>query len=155
MKKFSESVMSLFYFLKNIFNYFFTRQTFGSRVLLIKHQQILLVRHSYQTGWYTIGGGIEKGESPLAAVHRELKEEVGVTLLSPPRLFSVYYSSYRQRDNYVVLYLASDCREEPSQSPEIAEKKWFDLNNLPMDASPATKRRVDEYLKKCAIDDKW
>ena len=155
MKKLSEQGMRFFYTCKNIFDYFFTRQTFGARILLIKDDRVLLVKHSYQPGWYTIGGGIEKGESPLVAIKREIKEEVGVTLLNSPVIFSVYYSTFQQRDNYIVLYLSSDFLEEPSSSPEIAEKKWFSLNDLPADVTSVTKRRIDEYLRKRAIDDKW
>jgi 8-oxo-dGTP pyrophosphatase MutT (NUDIX family) len=42
---------------------------------------------------YTIGGAVERGESPLNAIHRELKEEVGVTLKNPPSRRNIKKSS--------------------------------------------------------------
>ena len=38
---------------------------------------------------------------------------------------------------------------------EIAEKKWFSLEDLPNDLTQATKRRIDEYLGQREQSDKW
>jgi 8-oxo-dGTP pyrophosphatase MutT (NUDIX family) len=131
------------------------QRTIGARILLIKENKILLVKHTYQEGWYTIGGAVERGESPLSAIHRELKEEVGVTLTNPPTLFSVYYSKLEKRDDYIVLYVGNEHTQEDTYSNEIADKRWFDLDNLPGDVTPATKRRINEYRKHAAINDIW
>jgi 8-oxo-dGTP pyrophosphatase MutT (NUDIX family) len=132
-----------------------SKTTVGARILLINDGKILLVKHTYMPGWYTIGGGVDASESPLQAIHRELKEEVGVTLKEPPKLFSVYHSVKQNRDDYVVLYVANDFEQQEVHSNEILDKKWFKLDLLPEDISPATKRRIDEYLGKIIISDKW
>lgn len=131
------------------------KRTIGARILQIKDNQILLVKHTYQPGWYTIGGTVERGESQLEAVIRELKEETGISLIKPPKLFSVYYSNIEKRDDYIALYVGGDYIQEENYSAEILEKQWFPLDKLPKDVSPATRRRVDEYLGKTAISDKW
>ncbi len=141
--------------LKNSFFFLIGRRTIGARILLIKDKQILLVKHSYQEGWYTIGGGVDRGESPLKAICRELKEEVGVTLTSPPTLFAVYYSHREKRDDYVIFYIGTDHQQEECYSNEIKEKRWFPLDKLPADITPATQRRIDEYLGKIPISDIW
>lgn len=124
-------------------------------MLLIQDEKVLLVKHSYQKGWYTIGGGVDSGETPLEAMKRELHEEVGVTLLENPQLFSVYYSKNEKRDDYVVFYVAHGCTQETIHSDEIAEQGWFPLNALPLDTTQATRRRIQEYLGEKSIDERW
>lgn len=132
-----------------------SKKTVGVRMLLMQDKKVLLVKHSYQSGWYTIGGGVEAGETPLEAMKRELKEEVGATLLNNPQLFSVYYSRNEKRDDYVVFYVAEGCTQEVVHSDEIAEQRWFSLDDLPADITPATKRRIQEYLGEKTIDERW
>ena len=142
--------------IKNIILSLFGVQTVGTRALVIKDQQILLVTHTYMPGWCSIGGGVDKGESPINAIKRELREEVGIKLNSAPRLFNVYYNNFQKRDDYVVLYICDDFVENDTKSwLEIKEKKWFRLNNLPKDITPSTKRRIEEYLELRDMSDKW
>jgi 8-oxo-dGTP pyrophosphatase MutT (NUDIX family) len=49
--------------------------------------RVLLVRHSYGKGLWTLpGGGLRVGEDPLAAALREFAEELGCTLEAPRSL---------------------------------------------------------------------
>jgi len=43
--------------------------------------RLMLVRPTYKTGWDIPGGYVEQNESPLAACHREVHEELGI---APP-----------------------------------------------------------------------
>jgi 8-oxo-dGTP pyrophosphatase MutT (NUDIX family) len=147
--------MRFYRIFKNITYSIIRKRTFGARILLISDNKILLVKHTYQPGWYTVGGGVERGESPLQAIHRELQEEVGVTLKTEPKIFSVYYSNLEKRDDYVVLYVANDYEERSVNCREILAKEWFELNNLPQDTTAATKRRINEYLGNCLISETW
>lgn len=132
------------------------KKTIGVRMLLLDEDKVLLVKHTYQTGWYTIGGGVESGETPQQAMTRELKEEVGATLTTPLRLFSVYHSRNEQRDDYIVFYTGhGSLVQTPTVSDEIAEQQWFPLDALPDDVSPATRRRILEYLGKAALSETW
>ena len=56
----------------------------GSYGLIIKNDQVALIKKA--RGGYTglldlPGGGIEHNETPIEALHRELKEEAGVTVI--------------------------------------------------------------------------
>src|SRR4051812_16103749 len=77
----------------------------GARALVIKGDQILLVKHTYVGGWHTIGGRVERGESTLQGVMRELFEETGITPTAPLLLLSTYYHTIQGRDDYVTLYI--------------------------------------------------
>lgn len=130
-------------------------KTVGARALVIHDDQVLLVKHTYQRGWYTIGGMVDKGETTLQAVSRELFEEVGLTLLEKPELFGIYHSNREKRDDYIAFYTVKKFNLTENFSPEIADKQWFPLNNMPKEATPATKRRVEEYLGTREKSDKW
>ncbi len=147
--------MRSYHAIKAVFLSLFAKRTVGVRILLVKDEQVLLVKHTYQPGWYTIGGGVEAKETPRVAIERELLEEVGVTLLTPPELFSVYYSYNEKHDNYVMFYIGREHTQISVQSPEIAESRWFPLAALPEETTPATRRRIEEYLGKRAITEHW
>ncbi len=95
--------MKRFYLLAGLFDFFFPKKTLGARILIVNDEQVLLIKHTYVPGWYTVGGGVDSKETPRAAVERELMEEVGVTLASAPKLFSVYYNQ-KTRRLYCFLY---------------------------------------------------
>ncbi len=149
------TIRTLFFNLRRLVFAFFRIRTIGARALVVCDGEILLIKHTYQKGWYTIGGAVEKGESTLKAVKRELWEEVGLITKKTPQLFGVYFNRNDWRDDHVILYVVKDFTMEDVDSDEIAEKKWYSFDDLPEDASPATRRRIDEYLGKAPISDKW
>ncbi len=101
------------------------KRTIGARILLVRDNHVLLVKHTYQNGWYTIGAGVESRETPRFAIERELKEEVGVTLITPPELFAVYYSNREKCDDYIVFYIGREFDQKSVKSPEIANSQCF------------------------------
>src|SRR6188508_1598398 len=54
--------------------------TLGARVILLRGDEVLLIRHTYRQGWYFPGGGVDKGETLEMAARREAEEEAYVTL---------------------------------------------------------------------------
>lgn len=147
--------MRFYYLLRTGILALFSKKTVGARILLVKDGKLLLVKHTYLSGWYTVGGGVDAGETPRQAIERELQEEVGITLITPPKLFSVYHNQSEKRDDYIVFYTSDDCTQTPVTSPEIAEQQWFSFNELPPDLSPATRRRIEEYLGEKTISERW
>jgi len=60
--------------------WFVTRpQKSGVKCVLTDGEQVLLVRHTYgRRYWDVPGGSVKRGEPPLRAARREMREELGV-----------------------------------------------------------------------------
>lgn len=131
-------------------------KTVGVRAIVVRNKsEILLVKHTYRDGWHTPGGGIESGETPLEAISRELFEEVGITIKAKPMLFSVYLNKWQGLDDYPILYIVHHFEEGQSNSPEIDQKRWFSVSELPDDITDNTRTRLNEYFNSTEPSSRW
>jgi 8-oxo-dGTP pyrophosphatase MutT (NUDIX family) len=117
----------------------------GVRVLLVRDGQVLLVRHTYLHSWFAPGGGVERGETLEEAIRREAREEVGATL-HDLRLMGIYTSFKESKSDHVVMFVSTDFSVDGTSDREIEEFRWYPLDALPDDLSPATARRIEDYL---------
>ena len=123
--------------------------TLGVRaVVLDGDNRVFLVRHSYVTGWYLPGGGVEVGETFLESLRRELMEEGRIELTDEPVLHGVFLNSHVSRRDHVAVYVVRQFRQDrpPEPNHEIVECGFFDLGALPDDTTPGTRRRIAEVL---------
>jgi 8-oxo-dGTP pyrophosphatase MutT (NUDIX family) len=85
--------------LRRIFHAYFLLirgMTLGVRaVVLDADTRVFLVRHSYVTGWYLPGGGVDLGETMEQAMRRELKEEGDIDLTGDAVLHGIFLNSHR------------------------------------------------------------
>lgn len=86
--KLRRTLSSFIHFVWNIryrLIYLFHGKVVGARALVFRKvagkDEVMLIRHTYIEGWCTIGGEVDKNELPLAAIKREVFEEVGVKVL--------------------------------------------------------------------------
>jgi len=119
--------------------------------------RVFLVKHSYVSGWHLPGGGVEVGETMLAALTRELREEGNIEVGSSPRLFAVYFNGKISRRDHVALFVVGDFRQPspPRANAEIIDHGFFSLDALPEDTSAATRARIAEVLEGKAIPEHW
>ena len=68
-----------------------------------------------------VAGAIEKGEKPLAAARRELKEEAGITAKKLKKL-GWFYSNYGKSDQKAYVFLAENLKFG-EQEPDDLEKE--------------------------------
>jgi 8-oxo-dGTP pyrophosphatase MutT (NUDIX family) len=104
-------------------------------ILLDERDRVLLVRghdvdQPTRTWWFTVGGGIDAGETARAAAVRELREETGIALgedrlvgpvFTRSALFDFFARLCRQDEE---LYLA---RVDSSDIPPLSGDGWTDV----------------------------
>jgi ADP-ribose pyrophosphatase YjhB (NUDIX family) len=118
--------------------------------------RIFLVRHTYVPGWYMPGGGMERGETALAALAKEIREEGNLVAVSAPELFHVYYNSNASPRDHVVFYRLSVEQTAPRPPDrEVAESGFFSLDALPDGVTAATLRRLRELRGEVERSDFW
>lgn len=132
--------------------------TVGVRAIVIRGDwKVLLVRHRYQDGWYTPGGGVKPCESPISAMKRELREETGLEAIGTPELLHVFVQSYRGVTDFPIFYLVKSFEGTATimDPREIAELQWVPLETAPTVTAPKTAAFFAEYLSGAGYRERW
>ena len=132
--------------------------TLGVRAALFKDGQVVLVRHTYVSGWFLPGGGVEAGESVTGALIREIAEEAGAVLTGPAELFAIYRNAHADPRDHVALYV---CRQWEKRhvlklpNREIRASELFPLDALPAETSAGTRARLREIVEGVPRSSEW
>lgn len=141
----------------------FGRPSVSVRLLVLDEKdQVFLVRHTYLKGWYFPGGAIDKGEPPIAAARRELREEAHIVCDQGPSLRGLYLNTKSGFRDYIAFYLVRDWHfadgkglAARSDDGEIAERGFFPSSNLPQETTKATRRQIEDYFARREGDGFW
>jgi ADP-ribose pyrophosphatase YjhB (NUDIX family) len=141
-------------------NYFRLKRpmTLGVRIVAINPEnQICLVKHTYTAGWHLPGGGVEKGETTLCAAIKEAREEAGL-IIAPEnmKLVSIHANFANFKGDHVLVYHTKHWEaEETNRAHEIAECRFFAIDELPQDTTKGTLCRIKEALGQDKISTNW
>lgn len=132
--------------------------TLGVRALVIDPEgRVFLVRHSYVSGWYLPGGGVEIGETLGDALVRELREEGNLHLTGAATLHGVYLNARVSRRDHVALFVVRDFVQPapPRPNREIVAAGFFPVDALPADTTRGTRARLAEVLDGAPVTEHW
>ena len=95
---------------------------------------VLLVRHSYNRRWGTVGGLAKRGENPDVCAVREAREDAGIDVVLQGEPSVLVLPDLGRVD---VVYLARPAQEASADdaapsSAEILETRWFAPGEVPL-----------------------
>lgn len=99
-------------------------------LITVDGSQVLLVRPSYRQGWVPPGGFVDRGEEPLQAMRREMREELGLDVVFEP-WHRVAFDARRQGVAFISVARVPEEVAVSPRSAEILEVKWFSVDDLP------------------------
>jgi len=95
--------------------------------------RVLLVRHTYGLGLWTLpGGGLRKGEDPAVAAAREFAEELGCAT-GPLTLAGVHEGTLHGAPSRMHVFSCMITEVPRPDGREIADARFFALDALPDD----------------------
>jgi ADP-ribose pyrophosphatase YjhB (NUDIX family) len=123
--------------------------TLGVRGVVLRSDEVMLVRHGYTPGWHLPGGGVEPGETFEEALAKELLEEGNVRIKGKPRLHALFQNRHASSRDHVAVYVVRefDCDGPLAPSWEIQEARFFPLNALPEATTQGTRNRIAEIIE--------
>lgn len=132
-------------------------RTRGVKVMLFTaRRELILIRNAYgRSDLFVLpGGGIRPFEQAFAAAAREVREELGLEVAAL-RLRSMHRSAAEGKRDEIYLFEGKINGQLRTDAREVAEAIAVDIARLPSNTSPATRRRIEEYLGQRVPDGCW
>lgn len=147
MNKILSIVYKLAYPLLQCYWYVRRPYTEGVRCVLRYRDSVLCIMHTYGPQVYTVpGGGISPAETPLAAVRREVWEEVGISIKKPELLGTTLYTHEYKKDTVHFFVATVSHATIIRGSSEIKEATWFHVDALPENIYPAIRNHIERAI---------
>jgi 8-oxo-dGTP pyrophosphatase MutT (NUDIX family) len=108
--------------------------------------RLVLVRLRYAPGWRVPGGGRKTDEEPLEAIIRELREEIGLATFKSVRAAGFATDVPETKGIEAELFIVTGVHYKPRWSFEVEAVLEADLDRLPDDLAPLTRRWIKTAL---------
>jgi ADP-ribose pyrophosphatase YjhB (NUDIX family) len=112
-------------------------------IILDENSKVLLCLRTDKNVWNLPGGKVEIGESPWAAVIREVKEETGLDV-KIKRLLGVY--SKPEKPDIVFSFLCQPVSGKLTLNNEAKDLKYFSLDEIPENTLSKHVARIKHYF---------
>lgn len=115
-------------------------------VIIDERNRVLLLQHHFRagSGWGIPGGFVQPREQPLAALRRELRQEIGLEIEAAEIAFVRTLQSYQQVE---IIFRGRVRGELAPQSLEIGRAAWCALNELPAGLSRDQRELIARVLR--------
>src|ERR1700741_2664418 len=124
-----------------------TRFTVTAGAVIFNDQkQVLLLKHRFRagSGWGLPGGFMERGEQPIDALRRELREEIGLEVEDVEGLGARSLAKPKQVE---VLFWGRTKASVKPLAMEVERAEWFSIDSLP-EGLPRDQRKYVERAAK-------
>ena len=137
----------------------FTRATtLGVRIIIRNDaEHILLVEHTYISGWHLPGGGVERNETLAQAAQKEMLQETGIVPTQKLQHLHTFANFNMSRFDHVALFECKNWEWAKSRPDdyEIARAEFFPADELPQSIDRRTRRHIAQYLGEEDFDEIW
>ncbi len=113
-------------------------------IIFDDENRVLLAHRRDYDLWNFPGGGLESGESPEAAVIREIKEETGFDA-EIVKLLGVYTKT--DKDEVVFAFICKITGGQPTLNDEADQIEYFELSKVPHNTSVRQVERLIDALQ--------
>jgi len=126
------------------------RKAVGILVLCKKTDKVLLLKRNcepHKGKWSLLSGGIDEGETRMAALKREIMEEIKVD--ADDKIDIKYRYSQDMGDKMFYYYEGfTNAEFKCTLDNENSDYGWFAIDELPTPLYPKTKEKIEELCQK-------
>jgi ADP-ribose pyrophosphatase YjhB (NUDIX family) len=124
-------------------------------VVIVRDGRLLLGRRAkppFEGEWEVPGGFVERGEHPVEAAVREVREELGIDVTLTGLLGVYLEDSSRGEPLQVTVYVGSTEATEATPDPaEVSDWAWFAPEDAPATMAGRHRRRIDDWIAGLAV----